>query len=84
MWLTPFWCWGCGFKCCFYGALFLYPSNMNFQTPVNQAVFRVEAAICRLFRDTLTAKGFVEFHSPKIIPGKDGGEVGGAYYIIGM
>eukprot|EP00731_Ephydatia_muelleri_P032508 Em0024g52a len=41
---------------------------IDLRTPVNQAVFRVEAAICRLYRDTLTAKGFVEFHSPKIIP----------------
>jgi len=39
------------------------------QTTTNQAIFRVEAAICRLFRDHLTSHGFVEIHTPKIISG---------------
>jgi len=37
------------------------------RTPANQAIYRVEAGVCKLFRDTLDAKGFVEIHTPKII-----------------
>lgn len=41
---------------------------LDLRTPTNQAIFRLEAGVCRLFRDILTKKGFVEIHSPKIIP----------------
>lgn len=41
------------------------------QTTTNQAIFRVEAAICRLFREYLTKQGFVEIHTPKIISGNN-------------
>jgi nondiscriminating aspartyl-tRNA synthetase len=40
---------------------------IDLRTTTNQAIFRVEAAVCRLFRDYLTAQGFVEIHTPKII-----------------
>jgi len=40
---------------------------IDLRTTTNQAIFRVEAAICRLFRDHLTSHGFVEIHTPKII-----------------
>ncbi|KAF0292280.1 Aspartate--tRNA ligase, cytoplasmic [Amphibalanus amphitrite] len=40
---------------------------LDLRTPTNNAIFRVEAGICRLFRETLTAQGFVEIHTPKII-----------------
>lgn len=40
---------------------------IDLRTTTNQAIFRVQAAICRIFRAHLTAKGFVEIHSPKII-----------------
>lgn len=40
---------------------------LDLRTVTNQAIFRVEAGICKLFRDILTAKGFVEIHTPKII-----------------
>lgn len=40
---------------------------LDLRTPANQAVFRIEAGVCRLFRDILTKKGFVEIHTPKII-----------------
>ncbi len=42
---------------------------IDLRTPVNQAIYRVEAGVCKLFRDTLDAKGFVEIHTPKIISG---------------
>ncbi|XP_055688030.1 aspartate--tRNA ligase, cytoplasmic [Lutzomyia longipalpis] len=40
---------------------------LDLRTPANQAIFRLEAGVCRLFRDILTAKGFTEIHTPKII-----------------
>ncbi|CAB4022859.1 aspartate--tRNA ligase, cytoplasmic-like, partial [Paramuricea clavata] len=40
---------------------------IDLRTTTNQALFRVEAGVCRFFRDYLTSKGFVEIHTPKII-----------------
>ncbi|XP_053964697.1 aspartate--tRNA ligase, cytoplasmic [Anastrepha ludens] len=40
---------------------------LDLRTPANQAIFRLEAGVCRLFRDILTTKGFTEIHTPKII-----------------
>lgn len=42
---------------------------LDLRTPANQAIFRLEAGVCQLFRQTLTNKGFVEIHTPKIISG---------------
>lgn len=41
---------------------------LDLRTPANQAIFRIEGGVCKLFRDTLTARGFTEIHTPKIIP----------------
>ncbi|CAH0546681.1 unnamed protein product [Brassicogethes aeneus] len=41
---------------------------LDLRTPTNQAIFRLEAGVCHLFREILTKKGFVEIHTPKIIP----------------
>merc|ERR1712130_342993 len=40
---------------------------LDLRTPTNQAIFKLEAGVCALFRDTLTKAGFVEIHTPKII-----------------
>ncbi|KAG5670892.1 hypothetical protein PVAND_001123 [Polypedilum vanderplanki] len=40
---------------------------LDLRTPANQAIFRLEAGVCKLFRDILSKKGFVEIHTPKII-----------------
>ncbi|XP_023026329.2 aspartyl-tRNA synthetase [Leptinotarsa decemlineata] len=40
---------------------------LDLRTPTNQAIYRLEAGVCRLFRDCLTRRGFVEIHTPKII-----------------
>ncbi|XP_059472136.1 aspartate--tRNA ligase, cytoplasmic isoform X2 [Neocloeon triangulifer] len=40
---------------------------LDLRTPANQAIFRLEAGVCRLFRDLLTVQGFTEIHTPKII-----------------
>ena len=38
--------------------------------------FRIEAGICQLFRNSLTNKGFVEIHTPKIISAASEGGAG--------
>lgn len=40
---------------------------LDLRTPANQAIFRLEAGVCRLFRDILAEQGFTEIHTPKII-----------------
>merc|ERR1711981_1302082 len=40
---------------------------LDLRTPTNQAIFRLEAGVCRLFRESLTKQGFTEIHTPKII-----------------
>lgn len=40
---------------------------LDLRTPANQAIFRLEAGVCRLFRDILSKQGFTEIHTPKII-----------------
>lgn len=40
---------------------------LDLRTPANQAIFRLEAGVCKLFRDILSKQGFVEIHTPKII-----------------
>ncbi|WAR63269.1 hypothetical protein PtB15_18B351 [Puccinia triticina] len=39
---------------------------LDLQTPVNQAIFRVQSRVCNLFRRFLDNKGFIEIHTPKI------------------
>jgi nondiscriminating aspartyl-tRNA synthetase len=40
---------------------------LDLRTPANLAIFRVQAAVCRLFREHLTKHRFVEIQSPKLI-----------------
>jgi aspartyl-tRNA synthetase len=40
---------------------------LDLRTPANQAIFRLEAGVCKLFRNYLDSKGFLEIHTPKII-----------------
>ena len=42
---------------------------IDLRTITNQAIYKVEAGVCRLFRETLTNQGFNEIHTPKIING---------------
>ena len=42
---------------------------IDLRTLTNQAIYRVEHGVCKLFRETLDAKGFIEIHTPKIING---------------
>jgi aspartyl-tRNA synthetase len=43
------------------------------RTPANQAIFRIQAGVCQLFREFLTSKDFVEIHTPKLIGGASEG-----------
>jgi len=44
------------------------PSNFHLpQTITNQSIFRIQAGVCRLFREFLEKRGFMEIHTPKII-----------------
>lgn len=40
---------------------------LDLRTPANHAIFKLESGICKLFREILTAQGFIEIHTPKII-----------------
>ena len=40
---------------------------IDLRTATNQAIYRIEAGICQLFREKLANQGFVEIHTPKII-----------------
>ena len=42
---------------------------IDLRTPANQAIMRCQSAVGQLFRESLLSKGFVEIHTPKIIPG---------------
>jgi len=43
------------------------------RTPANQAIFRLQAAVCLLFREYFTSRDFVEIHTPKLIGGASEG-----------
>ena len=49
------------------GVSISYNKSLLLQTTTKQAIFRLQAGVCKLFRDTLTEKGFCEIHTPKII-----------------
>lgn len=40
---------------------------LDLRTPANQAIFRLQSAVCTLFREYLLKNGFVEIHTPKLI-----------------
>jgi len=40
---------------------------IDLRTTTNQALYRIQAGICRLFRQHLDSVGFTEVHTPKII-----------------
>jgi len=42
---------------------------IDLRTPANHAIFRIQSAIGQYYREYFTKLGFVEIHSPKIVPG---------------
>mmetsp|Transcript_7717 Transcript_7717/g.11502 ORF Transcript_7717/g.11502 Transcript_7717/m.11502 type:complete len:669 (-) Transcript_7717:498-2504(-) len=43
---------------------------MDLRAPANNAIMRVQSAICQLFRESLYSQGFIEIHTPKLIAGE--------------
>jgi aspartyl/asparaginyl-tRNA synthetase len=43
---------------------------MDLRAPANNAIMRIQSAICQLFRESLYSKGFIEIHTPKLIEGE--------------
>jgi len=46
---------------------------LDLRVPAHNATLRIQSAVCRFFRDSLTKRGFVEIHSPKLIAGESEG-----------
>ncbi|KAJ9507170.1 hypothetical protein QJQ45_004832 [Haematococcus lacustris] len=46
---------------------------LDLRTPANQAIFKLQSAVCQLFKDYLLSQGFQEIHSPKLIAGASEG-----------
>lgn len=40
---------------------------IDLRTPTNQAIFKIQAGVCKLFREFLDSRGFTEIHTPKMI-----------------
>jgi len=43
---------------------------LDLRAPANNAIMRVQSAVCQLFRESRYSQGFVEIHTPKIIAGE--------------
>ncbi|EXJ85959.1 aspartyl-tRNA synthetase [Capronia coronata CBS 617.96] len=48
---------------------------LDLRTPTSQAIFRIQSAVCRAFRNYLEDRGFLEIHTPKL---QGGATEGGA------
>lgn len=43
---------------------------MDLRAPANNAIMRIQSAMCQLFREFLYQRGFCEIHTPKLIAGE--------------
>lgn len=43
---------------------------LDLRAPANNAIMRVQSAVCQLFRESLYSQGFVEIHTPKLVAGE--------------
>merc|ERR1712166_826532 len=46
---------------------------IDLRVPTNQAIFKIQAGVCKLFREFMDQRGFMEIHSPKMIGGASEG-----------
>lgn len=46
---------------------------IDLRVPTNQAIFKLQAGVCKLYREFMESHGFVEIHSPKLIGGASEG-----------
>jgi nondiscriminating aspartyl-tRNA synthetase len=42
---------------------------VDLRTQANHAIFRIQSAVCQYFREYFISLGFIEMHTPKIMPG---------------
>ncbi len=43
---------------------------LDLRAPANNAIMRIQSAVCQLFRESLYDQGFIEIHTPKLIAGE--------------
>lgn len=43
---------------------------MDLRAPANNAIMRIQSAVCQLFRESLYQQGFCEIHTPKLVAGE--------------
>lgn len=43
---------------------------LDLRAPANNAIMRIQSAVCQLFRESLYSQGFIEIHTPKLIAGE--------------
>ena len=46
---------------------------IDLRVPTNQAIFKLQSGVCRLYREFMIKNDFVEIHSPKLIAGASEG-----------
>lgn len=46
---------------------------IDLRTPANQSIFRIQSAVCTLFREYLLSRDFIEIHTPKLLSGASEG-----------
>ena len=46
---------------------------IDLRVPTNQAIFKLQSGVCRLYREFMLKNGFIEIHSPKMIGGASEG-----------
>jgi aspartyl-tRNA synthetase len=46
---------------------------IDLRVTTNQAIFKVQAGVCKLYREFMDQNGFIEIHSPKMIGGSSEG-----------
>ena len=46
---------------------------IDLRVPTNQAIFKLQSGVCRIYREFMLKNDFVEIHSPKLIGGASEG-----------
>jgi aspartyl-tRNA synthetase len=46
---------------------------IDLRVPTNQAIFKLQSGVCKLYRDFMISRGFLEIHTPKMIGGASEG-----------
>ena len=46
---------------------------IDLRVPTNQAIFRLQSGVCRIYREFMLKNDFVEIHTPKLIGGASEG-----------